>query len=217
MTRANYDESLKELYHEVIQMASVVENALSRTMLALTKKDKALAKAIMKNDDDIDERHNRIEEKCISLIATQQPIASDLRLIISILNMITDLERIGDHASDICKMMLEIEDIKIINSISRFSQMVEVAARMVRTSIDAYAYGDVEMAKDTQALEDEMDALFGEVIVSLKEEMKLHPNVIEECTNLIFISKYLERVGDHATNLCESIVYNITGRHEHLN
>ena len=140
----------------------------------------------------------------------------DLRLIISILNMITDLERIGDHASDICKMMLEIEDIKIINSISRFSQMVEVAARMVRTSIDAYAYGDVEMAKDTQALEDEMDALFGEVIVSLKEEMKLNPNVIEECTNLIFISKYLERVGDHATNLCESIVYNITGWHGHL-
>jgi phosphate transport system protein len=217
MTRANYDESLKELYQEVIQMAARVESALSQTILALTKKDRELAKTIMENDDDIDDRNRKIEEKCINLIATQQPIASDLRFIISILDMITDLERIGDQSADICEIMLNIRDIRIINSIHKFSRMIDLAGKMVRTSIDAYAYRDDAMAKETKRMEEEMDELFEVVIHSLKEEIKQNPELVDECVNLLFITKYLERVGDHATNLCESVVYNVTGKHEHLN
>lgn len=217
MTRSNYDESLKELFQEVIGMAGVVENALSHTMLALSKKDRELAKSIMENDININNRNRAIEDRCINLIATQQPIASDLRFIISILNMITDLERIGDQAADICEIMLDIQDIKIINSISKFPQMIELAGKMVRTSIDAYAFRDDAMAMETKRMEEEMDELFAVVIDSLKEEIRLNPEMVDECVKLIFITKYLERVGDHATNLCESVVYNVTGKHEHLN
>lgn len=216
MTRNVYEESLKGLYHDTVMMAGMVENALTQTMKALAKDDRALAQVIMDEDVHINDMRDEIEGKCVALIATQQPLARDLRLVISIMNIITDLERMGDHASDICQMLLESEG-GAWDYIKSLPEMTEHTMDMVKKAIDAYAYNDSDLAGEVRQMEETLDNEFEKLVDEIEAYMEQNPGHIRRCIKLIFVVKYLERIGDHATNLGESVIFTLTGRHENLN
>jgi phosphate transport system protein len=151
------------------------------------------------------------------LIATQQPLAKDLRLITSILKMITDLERIADHSADISELILKIADEEYIKPLVNIPKMASVARDMVRSAIDAYINNDIKMAEDVCSKDSTVDNYFESIINDLQELMRKNPQNINQATTFIFIVKYIEKIADHATNLGEWVIYIITGRHESLN
>ena len=216
MTRNSYDEQLKGLYHETVLMAGMVENALSQACKAVERQDYSLARVIMDGDEEINDKQSKIENDCIELIATQQPIAKDLRLLISILNIITDLERMGDHAADICEVFIETQG-EGCPKLKNLPQITSLTSEMVKRAVDAYAYNDAEGAAKVREMEEELDQEFAAQMTQLEDFLQQHPASIRTGIRFILILKYLERVGDHATNLCESVIYNVTGKHEKLN
>jgi phosphate transport system protein len=216
-TRHGFDESLRDLHYDVVRMASLVEKSIEEAILALKQKDKELAQKVIQQDDEIDEMERAIEKKCIRLIATQQPLAKDLRLITSILKMITDLERIADHSADISELILKIADEEYIKPLVDIPKMASVARDMVRNAIDAYINNDIKMAEDVCSKDSTVDNYFESIINDLQELMRKNPQNINQATTFIFIVKYIEKIADHATNLGEWVIYIITGRHESLN
>jgi len=150
------------------------------------------------------------------LIAMQQPIARDLRSISAVLKIITDMERIGDHSADIAEITIRMANGKYIKPLIDIPKMAEKAKEMVKKSIDAYVKQDIILASEVCASDDEVDELFYKIILELVSFMKNDPKTIEQAINFMFIAKYLERIADHATNISEWVVYNVTGDHEHL-
>lgn len=215
-TRHFFEKELEELHIEMIKMASAVEESIDNAILALKKQDVELAKAVFKNDDIIDDFERRIERKCINLIAKQQPIAKDLRTISAALKIITDIERIGDHAADISEITLRMAHEKYIKPLIDIPKMAELAKIMVKKAIDAYIKQDILLARNVCDSDDAVDELFSKIILELVNIMKNDPQTIDQAINFMFIVKYLERIGDHATNIAEWVVYNVTGEHEHL-
>ena len=216
MTRNSYDEQLKGLYHETVLMAGMVENALAQACKAVERQDYSLARVIMDGDEEINAKQQKIENDCIELIATQQPIAKDLRLLVSILKIITDLERMGDHAADICEVFIETQG-EGCPKLPELPQMTSLTSQMVKRAVDAYAYNDVEGAAKVREMEEQLDSEFASQMTQLEQFLEQNPTSVKQGVKFIQILKYLERVGDHATNLCESVIYNVTGKHEKLN
>ena len=217
VTRHAFDETLENLHLELVRMASTVEKSIDEAIIALKKKDKELAKKVIKQDDIIDEMEMEIETKCIKLIATQQPLAKDLRLITSILKMLTDLERIADHSADICELMLEIEEDEYLKPLIDIPKAAKVARQMVKEAIDSYVKKDVSLATDVCNKDSIVDNYYSTIINDLKEIMIREPKNINQAIIFIQIAKYIERMSDHATNLAEWVIYIITGNHEILN
>lgn len=209
MTRNHFDNGLKEIYNEVIGLAAMVENAISHAFEAIEQGDRERMEFVRNNDEIINRKEQELEEKCSDLILTQQPIAKDLRLILSILKMITDFERIGDNAADICELVLEIGP--KINVTTYLSDLTVLTIKALKTSVDAYALNNVEMAHQLEDMEARIDQYFSDAVDAIEKEMKDHPELIPYCTRLLFIAKYLERIGDRATNIAECTVYNVTG------
>ena len=214
MTRSNFDRELEELHNHMIQMASLVEEAIEGTINALLKHDMVLAKLVHEGDDQIDNLEKVIEKQCLNLIAKQQPIAKDLRTIGAALKIITDLERIGDHCSDIAKITMGLADEKFIKPLVDIPKMAMCVKLMVKQSIDAYVRQDVELGRTIYFSDDEVDGLFEKVIFDVMVIMKNNPTAVEQGIKLILIAKYLERMADHATNIGEWVVYNVTGEHD---
>lgn len=215
-TRHSFDEQLGSLRHLLLEMTNEIEKSMERTILALTTRDVAMAKEIIAYDDIIDQYETRIEEACLELIARQQPMAADLRLISMILKMITDLERIADHSSDISEIILRLGNEEPIKPLVDIPRMAEIARGMVHGAIEAYVENDLAKAHHVCDMDDEVDRLFEKVILDLSTMMKADPAVVDRALDLVFIAKYLERVGDHATNVAEWVAFNITGKHRHL-
>jgi phosphate transport system protein len=211
-----FDEQLTELKDTLLSMATNTENSIDLAMAALKNRDMDLARTIIAGDDVIDGQERQIEVMCIELIACQQPIAADLRFISMILKMITDIERIADHSSDISEITLRLGREEPIKPLVDIPRMGEVAREMVHNAIRAFMNNDMEMALAVCRRDDEVDRLFEQVIVDLSTMMKANPSVVDRAIDLIFIAKYLERVGDHATNIGEWVAFNITGKHKHL-
>lgn len=216
VSRHSFDKSLEDLHLELVKMGSLVVESIENTILALKKQDVELAQKIFVDDDILDEMERKIERKCLSLIAKQQPLAKDLRSISAALKIITDMERIADHSSDIAEITIRMAGERYIKPLVDIPRMAELAKQMVNKSIDAYIKQDILLAKEVCGDDDAVDELFFKIILELINMMKNNPMTIEQGINLMFIAKYLERMADHATNIGEWVVFNITGEHKQL-
>lgn len=216
MTRNAFNESLQTLNEQLISMGILTEKAIDDAIVALKKDDKELAKKVYENDDTIDDMEKEIEIMCINIIATQQPIASDLRLVTAVLKIITDLERIADHASDMSEIVMHLDNQRKILDIEPLEKMALVAKSMVKDAVDSYVKRDLTLAKAVCERDDEIDNMFHKVVFMLQNLMALDKANIPVATDYIFITKYLERVGDHTTNIAEWVVFELTGKHEHM-
>lgn len=216
VTRHFFEKELEDLHLDLIKMASLVEESIENTIHALKKQDQDLARKIFRNDDVIDEMEQKIEKRCLNLIARQQPLAKDLRTISTALKIITDMERIADHSADIAEITIRMADEKYIKPLIDIPKMAELAKNMVNKAIDAYVKQDVELAQAVCNSDDEVDDLFYKIILELINIMKNDSQAVEQGINFMFIAKYLERMADHATNIGEWVVFNVTGEHDHL-
>ena len=194
-----------------------VARAIDRSIKALKNRDLEEAERIIKDDAEIDSKRWSIEEKCINLIATQQPVASDLRNIIALLNIIVDLERMGDHAEGIAKIVLKLGKEPLIKPLIDIPRMAEKGIDMLRRSLKAFVNRDVEEAKRICDEDDEVDMLYEQVYRELLTFMLEDPRLITRATYLIWVAHNLERIADRVTNICERIVFLVKGRVEELN
>ena len=208
-----FDEQLGELNNKMIEMGALIERAIARSVRAFQTQDKDMARSIQTDDRLVDEKEKEIESLCLRLLLEQQPVARDLRMISTALKIITDMERIGDHAADIAEQCIFLSEMKDVKQVVLIPQMAQVAVRMVTDSIDAYVRKDLELAREVIAQDDQVDAFF----VQVKEELMVlvHENTdyIEQTFDLMQIAKYLERIGDHAENIAEWVIFSITGKH----
>ncbi|ADY54505.1 phosphate uptake regulator, PhoU [Syntrophobotulus glycolicus DSM 8271] len=218
MTRNTFAKELEELHLDLINMGSLVEDSINNSLSALRNEDLELAALVIKADDIVDDYERKIEKKCLNLIARQQPLAGDLRKISTALKMITDMERIADHSSDIAKLTIKMAQENMIKTwikpLIDIPEMAEQAKKMVKTSLDSYVKQDINMAQSLYEHDNIVDGLFIKIVQELSLIMKEHPNAVDQAVNLIFIAKYLERMADHATNIGEWVIYNVTGRHK---
>jgi phosphate transport system regulatory protein PhoU len=212
--RKRFDEQLNDMNNELIQMGALIENAIALAVRALVEQDSALAKKAIDCDNEIDEMEKQIESRCLKLILHQQPIASDLRTISTALKMITDMERIGDHATDISEITLLLSDAVYIKKLVYIPQMAEATVKMVSDSIDAYVHKNPELANAVIAYDDVVDELFcnlkAELIACIHEDVENG----EQAMDFLMIAKYFERIGDHAVNIAEWVIFYITGEHK---
>ena len=212
--RTRFDEQLGEMNNSLIQMGAFIENAIALATKALVEKDSILAKKAIECDNEINEMEKHIESQCLKLILHQQPIASDLRLISTALKMITDMERIGDHATDISEITLMLSDAVYIKKLEHIPQMAQATIKMVSNSIDAYLNKDLKLANAVIKYDDVVDELF----CAVKEDLiaLIHEDVKngEQAMDLLMIAKYFERIGDHAVNIAEWVIFSITGEHK---
>jgi phosphate transport system protein len=214
MMRGRYDEQLLELNNTLIEMGALIESAISRATKALVLRDADEARAVIENDTVINEAERDIESKCLKLILRQQPVARDLGQVSTALKMITDMERIGDHAADISDICVDLSTQDYITKLEHIPQMAEVAGKMVTESIDAFVRKDLELARSVIARDDAVDALFSTVKKDLIALVHEDAENGEQAFDLLQIAKYYERIGDHAVNIAEWVIFSITGKHK---
>lgn len=217
MVRESFQEQLKDLRNTVIELSRQVETAIDSAMTALKDKNLDLAEKVVMDDEIIDKLSLDVEKKCTTLLALQQPMARDLRLISTAMRMNVDLERMGDYACNISKTVLTLSGEPFITPIDDLLHMAELAREMVQKNLDAYINLDRELALKTAKMDHDIDHLFEKVFQELMALMTKDPLNIKQSTYLSHIAKYLERIGDRATNLSESIIYMITGDRFELN
>lgn len=211
MARQVFLQELEELNQNVIKMGSILELSLNEMILALDHMDTALAKKIIARDDEIDFLEQQIERECINMIAKQQPLATDLRKVTSIMKIITDIERIADHCSDISEYILSIHKMPASQAPVHLGQMVEAMKKMVLGIIDSFVNSDMEKASAVILSDDKVDALFEQINRELIKMMQADKEVIPQCASYLMIIKYLERMADHAANIAGWITFIITG------
>lgn len=213
MTRQGFHREIEDLQQEILRMGSMVEDAIHRAITSLKTQDLDLAAAIIDGDDKIDAMEQDIEEKCLKLIALQQPLAKDLRTISTILKTVTDLERIGDQANNIAEITLRIGHEPLIKPLIDIPRMAEMSQRMVKESLDAFVNQDVDLARkvcrDDEPVDQLYSDLFDELMGFILEGGDVHRAT--QAINLLFVARYLERVADHATNIGERVIYMVTG------
>ena len=214
--RTTYHKKLREIQDDVSAMGSMVDKALSRAMEALKKRDVAAANQIILDDLKINEKRFNIEEKCIQLIATQQPMASDLRNIICVLNIITELERIGDHAEGTGKIVVMIGDEPPLKPLIDLPRMADKTIGMLRRSLDAFINHDADTAREIIAEDDAVDSLYEQVFHDLLIFMAEDPRTITRATRLLWVAHNLERSADRVTNICERVVFCVTGKMQEI-
>jgi phosphate transport system protein len=215
--RSKFDYELSEMHNDVLRMGSVVEKQIHQCIEALVNQDIKIAKETIKNDDLVDNLQKEIENKCIRLTAREQPIATDLRIIFTTSKLVTDLERIADHAVDIAKVTLRLESEKYERKLIYIPQMAEIINKMIKRSLDAYVDRNVEEAYEVCKMDDEVDKLYKNVFKEMLELMNKDKSKINQFTQLLFVCKYLERIADHVTNICEEAIYLVTGEQKDLN
>ena len=212
--RSRLDEQLKQLNDALIEMGAIVQTAIANADTALIEQDVALAQQIAASDDEIDNKEKEIESLCLKILLQQHPVAQDLRFVSSVMKIITDLERIGDHATDISELAILLADERNLGKLERITEMAVVTMKMVTDSIEAFVRKDVELAHDVIARDDRVDNLFDTVKADLIDLIKSSSNRESQAIDLIMVAKYYERIGDHATNIAEWVVFSITGTHK---
>jgi len=217
MAREGFHRRIKELEHDVLAMGETVIDAIHRSVEALKHLDAEGAKRIIANDAQVDKTRWELEDRCVDLIATQQPVASDLREIIATLSIVRDLERIGDYAEGIGKIVLMHGDEPLVKPLTYLPVMAEKAVGMLRESLDAFAKRDAKTARAICNEDDEVDRLYDQAYHDLLGYMIKDPSVITRATYLIWAAHNIERVADRATNIAESVVYLVTGTPMELN
>jgi phosphate transport system protein len=209
--RENFHRILEETQQNVLRMGSLVEEAITKAVDALTRSDTKLADEILKADDYVDDLNVLIETNCLNLLALQQPMASDLRTIAAMLDIVIDLERIGDHACDIAQITKNLANEPQLKPLVDIPLMAAKAREMLRESLDAFSHHDAQAAHAVPAKDDEVDRLYRKVFAELIQFMANDPKAIGRASNLILVALYLERIADHSTNICERVVYMVEG------
>ncbi|MGA2368786.1 MAG: phosphate signaling complex protein PhoU [Dehalococcoidia bacterium] len=217
MPRETYQRNLREIQDEVLVMGSMVEKALDRSMQALKGRDLELAGKVVADDTNVDKKRFEIEERALDLIATQAPMASDLRVLLATLSIITDLERMADHAAGNAKIAIMIGNEPPLKPLIDLPRMNEKAISMLHRSLDAFIAHDAEIARKIVAEDDEIDNLYDQVFRELLTFMMEDPRSITRATRLMWVAHNLERTGDRVTNICERVVFMVTGKMEELN
>ena len=212
--RNRFDRQLVTLNDEMIEMGSMIEKAIQQAITALITQDVDKAKEIIEYDEDIDHQEKTIENLCLKLLLQQQPVARDLRVISSALKMITDMERIGDHASDISEMAILMADRPYIKRLEHIQEMAKEASLMLVGSIEAFVNKDLQQAHDIIVRDYVVDDLFEKIKTELIKMIHKDPNVGDQAMDLLMVAKYLERIGDHACNIADWVIFSITGTHD---
>ena len=217
MTREAYHKALKDVQDDVMKMADMVSKALRDSMEALKHRDFEASKRIIDDDNLINRKRFDIEEKCLLLIATQQPMAVDLRVLAAVINIITDMERIGDHAEGIAKINISIGEEPLVKPLRDLPRMSEIGLSMLDRCMKAFVNRDIEAAKKVCNDDDEVDALYDQTYRELLLIMIENPRTIHGATYLIWAAHNLERIADRVTNIAERVVFMVTGKMEEMN
>ena len=217
MPRKLFDRELVDLISQMTDMGNTVDERIEGTITALRTMDLAKAAEIANSDNEIDQTEHNIEKLCMNLIAMQQPIASDLRVIASCLKILTDIEREADQCADICEILTAAELNTNSLAVAHAVQMLEASRDMFRSAMDVFLSHDVEAARDVCRRDDYVDGMFSKIILEVCGIITENPQNVMREVDLLFISKYIERMGDHATNIAEWVIYMETGVHPDLN
>ena len=215
--REKFDVELKTAQEELIVLSTMAVNALSKSMEALVTQDVDAALEVIEDDKDINQMEEFINDRVILLIAKQSPVATDLRRLIVTIKVASDMERVGDYAVNIAKETIRIGKQELLPQIGKIQQMQKLAVAMLRQVIDAFVEEDIVKAKEIAELDDQVDELYGDVIRRLMREGGENPDKLSQITQLAFISRYMERSADHATNIAEQLFYLVRGQHYDLN
>ena len=217
MTRQGFDRQLRDLQHSILTLGSMGAVAVERAVDALKNRDAALAQGVIDHDRILDDLASDVEESALLLIATQQPMARDLRVIASVIHIVTDLERMADHAAGIAKINLLHEDKPLLKPLIDIPRMTELCRDMLRRAMDAFVARDAESARRIAEEDDAIDDLYDQVYHELVMFMVSEPSTIERATWLLWAAHNLERIADRVTNICERVGFLVTGRMEEIN
>lgn len=217
MTRNVLDKRMKLLTAELAEMGSLVEKQIYNSIEAFKNSDMELAKQVMENDDKVDDLNRKIEEQCLKFMAMQSPVATDLRRVFTTSKIVTDLERMADYAVDICKIAKRVELDVLGEECEPIWQMVDILRKMINKSIEAFVKGDVEAAYEICKMDDEVDIIYRTMFGDMLKKMAKDESLVNKGAQILFTSKYLERVGDHVTNICEWIIFSSKGDYVDLN
>jgi len=215
--RALFNRELADLRDNILHLGSMVETAIERAVQALKEQDKDLARQVITGDVEINTRRYDIEEQCLRLIATQQPAAGDLRAIIAAIHIVTELERMADHASGIAELAIRLADQPHLKPLIDVPRMAKIDGEMIRASLDAYFKRDPELALETAKRDAEVDGLYDQVYRELLTYMLSDPRTITRATYLLWVGHNLERIADRVTNICERVIFICTGEVKELN
>jgi len=211
MVREAFERELQRLQNEMVAMANMVENAIVESVEILKRRDMRGARRLIARDQDINEKRFAIETDCLVAIATQQPMASDLRTLAAILDIVDELERIGDYAKGIAKINIKIGKGPLLKPLIDLPIMAEKAQSMLHRSLDAFIQRDVELARSIPADDDMVDALYDQVYRELITYILADPSCIEQANYLLWAAHNLERFADRVTNICERVIFTVTG------
>jgi phosphate transport system protein len=217
MTRTAFERQLSEIQEDMLVMAGMVDQAIDRGIEALKTRNLQLAHEIIADDLKINRKRYETEDKCLELIATQQPLAGDLRTIVSVLHITVDLERMGDHAEGIAKIAVMLADEPPLKPYVDIPRMAEVTRGMLMDSLEAFKQRDTALAREVSNRDDEVDELYDKLYHELIGYMVKDPGSIQRATYLIWVTHNLERIGDRVTNICERVVYLVDGHIHEMN
>jgi len=214
MARPVLESEMKQIGDSVVKMSEFVEASIQGAIKALKEKDTGAARLIIADGEKIDEIEDDINTQCLEFLATQQPLAGDLRYMISIMKVVRDLERIGDHCEDIAKFTMRFEHEELFKELIDIPRMADMSSRMVKNAIDAFIHRDLRLARRVWKADEEVDELFRDLFDELIETADAEPQHAKQCIMLLFIAAHLERIADYATNICEETVFVLEGNME---
>jgi len=217
MVRQAFQEQIRELLEDLLEMGQMVADSINSAIQALAKQDEELAQWVIDYDDEINSFQYDIDEKCLVLIATQQPMAGDLRAILSVSNIAAELERIGDYSEGIARLALKLAGRPLLKPLIDIPRMAEEGRRMLMTALEAFARQDVEAARQVGEADDTVDALYDQVYRELLVYMMEDPRTITQATYLLWVAHNLERIADRTTNIAERVIFLESGRIVDLN
>ena len=217
MPRQDFDRNLTALQDELLLLGSMVEKAIAKSLDALRRRDMAASEEVIRHDDIIDNKRFQLEERCIDLIATQQPLAGDLRILVTVLHLAVELERMGDYAEGIAKISVLMGEEPPLKPLIDIPKMAEKARDMLRRSLDAFVNRDIVGAMVVCNDDDEVDDLYDQVYRELLTFMIADPSTIKRATYLLWVAHDLERIADRTTNIAERVIYLVTGKMEEIN
>ncbi len=216
MTRVAYGHQIQELRDDVVAMASMVDKAVARAMAALVRQDVPVAREILAGDQTINAHRWRVEERALLVIATQAPMAGDLRVIAAVIHIVTDLERMADHAAGVAKIVIDTADEPLLKPLVDLPRMTELTRAMLADSITAFIEDDAEAARAVVGRDDEVDELYNQIYRELLTYMLADPSTINRATRLLWAAHNIERIADRVTNICERVVFSVTGNLEEM-
>jgi phosphate transport system protein len=215
--RATYDREYAHVQEQILKLGELVDQAIALSLKCLQDRDQDLAQQVIDDDNAVNQLRFYIEEECLALIATQQPTASDLRAVVAAMNIVTDIERMGDHATGIAKTVIKMGDEPLLKPLIDIPKMVELSREMLKASLQAFIQRDEAKARSIAQRDDEIDALYRAIFDELVEIMVDKPDAVERATYLLWCAHNLERIGDRVTNIAERVIFMSTGDMKELN